>query len=239
MNLERGESRSDRGETAYSRRDPAQIGAAVKDCPAYTAAVLACSLLFSLYAFPLPATPQPFQVFGPRSPPGRLPTHPATCSACGQAAEPFPLRRRFPLPVRPFSAGLGPTPPRAHAAAAAHVQRRFSPTGTVYLHTHSPGLVILSGQYSRPGSPAGRALRGKENLQRSNKGAAFCVRHSDTSSCGRTGMKQASSLALVACRIERVQRHAPAYHLVCTNWIYFNYRRPKSCGLKKYCQLLQ
>ena len=70
--LTQGESRSDRGEAADSRREPAQIGAAVEDCPAYAAAVLACSLLFSLYAFPLPATPQPFQVFGPRSPPGRL-----------------------------------------------------------------------------------------------------------------------------------------------------------------------
>ena len=175
--------------------------------------------------------------------------HPAACPPTrpparrvGRRPNLSPSVGVFPCPFARFPPGSArhlPVCPRAHAAAAAHVQRRFSPTGTVYLHTHSPGLVILSGQYSRPGSPAGRALRGKENLQRSNKGAAFCVRHSDTSSCGRTGMKQASSLALVACRIERVQRHAPAYHLVCTNWIYFNYRRPKSCGLKKYCQLLQ
>ena len=70
-------------------------------------------------------------------------------------------------------------------AAAAHVQRRFSRSGPVYVHTHSPGLMILSGQYSHPGSPAGHALRCKENLQCSNMGAAFCVLHSDTSSCGR------------------------------------------------------
>ena len=72
MNLERGESRSDRGETADSRREPAQIGAAVKDCPAYAATVLACSLLFSLYAFPLLATQKPSQLFYPRFPPGHL-----------------------------------------------------------------------------------------------------------------------------------------------------------------------
>ena len=233
-NLERCESRSDRGETADSRREPAQIGAAVKDCPAYASAVLACSLLFSLYAFPLPATPKPFQLFGPRFPPGHL----LVARAGGRTFTPpwafsparSPVFRRPPEVRRSRAnyfaaswwcgAGLGPTPPRAHTAA--HVQRRFSPTGPyhqVYLHTHSPGLVILSGlsgQYSRPGSPAGRAPRGKENLQRSNMGAAFGVRHSDTSSCGWTGMQQASSLALAACNIERVQRHVPAYRLVCT-----------------------
>ena len=138
--LTQGESRSDRGEAADSRREPAQIGAAVEDCPAYAAAVLACSLLFSLYAFPLPATPQLFQLFNPSFPPGHL-------LGAGRLPNLSPFVGHSPVFLRPpearrspsnyfaaswcCGAGLGPTPPRAHAAAAAHVQRRFSPTGSV------------------------------------------------------------------------------------------------------------
>ena len=114
-------------------------------------------------------------------------------------------------------AGFGPTTPRAHATAEAHVQRRFSPTGPIFLPAHPPGLAMLSGrQYSRPGSPAGSAPRGEEHLQRSNMGAALCVRHFDTSSRGRTRMQQPSSLAL---RIERVQKHVPVYRPVGTKYI--------------------
>ena len=64
-------------------------------------------------------------------------SHPAACSAHGQAAEPFRLRGRSPLPVRPFSAVLrkcgarGPitSPPLDGAApgSARHLPGRTQP----------------------------------------------------------------------------------------------------------------
>ena len=227
-NLERDKSRSDRGEAADSRREPAQIGAAVEDCPAYAAAVLACSLLFSLYAFPLPATPQLFQLFNPSFPPGhllgagRLPNLSPSVGcpfarfppSSGSAALAVQLFRRL-LVVRRRAR------PDTSQSARGRCCARSAKILANWLglkNTHSQGLVILSGHYFRTDSrqlarsistliPQNRdpirtllppwltcGSRGKENLQRSIMGAAFCALHSDTSSCGRTGMQQASSL---------------------------------------------
>ena len=133
-------------------------------------------------------------------------SHPATCSARAGC-------RTFPPSeaIRPFSSVLRKrgarrpiiSPPLGAAApgSARHLPERTRPL----LRTISEDSRQLARSekhsFPRARDPIRTLLppwltcgsRGKENLQRSNMGAAFCVLHSDTSSCGRTGMRQASS----------------------------------------------
>ena len=222
--LTQGESRSDRGEAADSRREPAQIGAAVEDCPAYAAAVLACSLLFSLYAFPLPATRQLFQLFNPSFPPGhllgagRLPNLSPSVGcpfarfppSSGSAALAVQLFRRLLVLRRRARPDTSQSARGRCCAQSAKILANW----LGLKNTHSQGLVILSGHYFRPGSPAGRAAKRICSAATWARHFACC-----TLTHHPVGGQECSRLlafALAACSIQRVQRHVPAFRLVCT-----------------------
>ena len=99
-----------------------------------------------------------------------------------------------------------------------------------FVQTYAPPETCLFARF--PLSSGGAALTGQLFRR------LLVVRRRETSSCGLTQMQQAPSLALAACSavlqgFKGMCQRIPCMHEI--GYIYIDYQRSKSCGLKKYC----